>query len=194
MSLKLFFVCLLLVFGLSSTTYSQNFTQLAATDAVSGSLKSLSNLAKEKGVVLIFHDPSCPFAKLYESRIKALKTKFEAQGIGFALINPQAQNNESEQTRLRSYTDESGLNIPYLIDGEQEWIKLFQVSKIPEVILLVPGKTGLEVVFKGAIDNNPQLESAVTEKYLEMALIQVVRGEKPTVSQVRAVGCNIRIY
>jgi hypothetical protein len=194
MTLKLFFVCLLLVFGLSSTSYSQNFSQLAATDAVSGSLKSLSNLAKEKGVALIFHDPSCPFAKLYESRIKALKTKFEGQGIGFTLINPQAQNNESEQTRLRSYTDESGLNIPNLIDGEQEWIKLFQVSKIPEVILLVPGKTGLEVVFKGAIDNNPQLESAVTEKYLEMALIQVVRGEKPTVSQVRAVGCNIRIY
>ena len=194
MTLKLFFVCLLLVFGLSSTSYSQNFSQLAATDAVSGSLKSLSNLAKEKGVILIFHDPSCPFAKLYESRIKALKTKFEAQGIGFALINPQAQNNESEQTRLRSYTDESGLNIPYLIDGEQEWIKLFQVSKIPEVILLVPGKTGLAVVYKGAIDNNPQLESAVTEKYLEMALIQVARGEKPTVSQVRAVGCNIRIY
>jgi hypothetical protein len=194
MTLKLFFVCLLLVFRLSSTSYSQNFSQLAATDAVSGSLKSLSNLAKEKGVVLIFHDPSCPFAKLYESRIKALKTKFEAQGIGFALINPQAQNNESEQTRLRSYTDESGLNIPYLIDGEQEWIKLFQVSKIPEVILLVPGKTGLAVVYKGAIDNNPQLESAVTEKYLEMALIQVVRGEKPTVPQVRAVGCNIRIY
>jgi thioredoxin-related protein len=194
MTLKLFFVCLLLVFGLSSTSYSQNFSQLAATDAVSGSLKSLSNLAKEKGVILIFHYPSCPFAKLYESRIKALKTKFEGQGIGFTLINPQAQNNESEQTRLRSYTDESGLNIPYLIDGEQEWIKLFQVSKIPEVILLVPGKTGLEVVFKGAIDNNPQLESAVTEKYLEMALIQVVRGEKPTVSQVRAVGCNIRIY
>jgi thioredoxin-related protein len=194
MTLKLFFVCLLLVFGLSSTSYSQNFSQLTATDAVSGSLKSLSNLAKEKGVVLIFHDPSCPFAKLYESRIKALKTKFEAQGIGFALINPQAQNNESEQTRLRSYTDESGLKMSYLIDGEQEWIQLFQVSKIPEVILLVPGKTGLEVVYKGAIDNNPQLESAVTEKYLEMALIQVVRGEKPTVSQVRAVGCNIRIY
>jgi thioredoxin-related protein len=194
MTLKLFFVCLLLVFGLSSTSYSQNFSQLTAMDAVSGNLKTLSNLAKEKGMVLIFHDPSCPFAKLYESRIKALKTKFEAQGIGFALINPQAQNNESEQTRLRSYIDESGLNIPYLIDGEQEWIQLFQVSKIPEVILLVPGKTGLEVVYKGAIDNNPQLESAVTEKYLEMALIHVVRGEKPAVPQVRAVGCNIRIY
>jgi hypothetical protein len=29
---------------------------------------------------------------------------------------------------------------------------------------------------------------------LEMALTQAVRGEKPAVPQVRAVGCNIRIY
>jgi len=192
--MKLVFVSLLLVFGLSSTSYSQNFNQLAATDAVSSSLKTLTGLAKEKGVLLIFHDPSCPFAKLYESRIKALKTKFEAQGIGFVLINPQAQNNESELNRFRAYIDESGLNMSYLIDEKQEWAQFFQVSKIPEGILLAPGKTGLAVVYKGAIDNNPQLESAVTEKYLEMALTQAVRGEKPAVPQVRAVGCNIRIY
>jgi thioredoxin-related protein len=192
--MKLVFVSLLLLLGLSSTSYSQNLNQLAATDAVSGSLKTLTGLAKEKGVLLIFHDPSCPFAKLYESRIKALKTKFEAQGIGFVLINPQAQNNESELNRFRAYIDESGLNMSYLIDEKQEWAQLFQVSKIPEGILLAPGKTGLAVVYKGAIDNNPQLESAVTEKYLEMALTQAVRGEKPAVPQVRAVGCNIRIY
>ena len=192
--MKLVFVSLLLLLGLSSTSYSQNLNQLAATDAVSGSLKTLTGLAKEKGVLLIFHDPSCPFAKLYESRIKALKTKFEAQGIGFVLINPQAQNNESELNRFRAYIDESGLNMSYLIDEKQEWAQLFQVSKIPEGILLAPGKTGLAVVYKGAIDNNPQLESAVTEKYLEMALAQAVRGEKPAVPQVRAVGCNIRIY
>ena len=192
--MKLVFVSLLLLLGLSSTSYSQNLNQLAATDAVSGSLKTLTGLAKEKGVLLIFHDPSCPFAKLYESRIKALKTKFEAQGIGFVLINPQAQNNESELNRFRAYIDESGLNMSYLIDEKQEWAQLFQVSKIPEGILLAPGKTGLAVVYKGAIDNNPQLESAVTEKYLEMALTQAARGEKPAVPQVRAVGCNIRIY
>jgi predicted DsbA family dithiol-disulfide isomerase len=154
----------------------------------------LSSLANEKGVVLIFHDPSCPFAKLYENRIKSLINKFQAQGMGFALVNPQAQPTESEQSRLRTYIDGSGLNMPYLIDGDQEWAQLFQVNKIPEVILLVPGKTGLELVYKGALDNNPQVEGAVTEKYLEMALIQVLRGEKPSVPQVRAVGCNIRTY
>lgn len=192
--MKLFFVSFLLFLGISFACFSQNFTQLAAIDAVSGSKKNLASLAKEKGLVLIFHDPSCPFAKLYEARIIGLVTKFQAQGIGFALVHPQTQPSESEQTRLRIYIEESGLKMPYLIDGEQAWTKLFQINKIPEVILLEPGQTGLDVVYKGAIDTNPQVESAVTEKYLEVALAQVIRGEKPTNAQVKAVGCNIRIF
>ena len=192
--MKIFFVSFLVFLGISFASYSQNFTQLEAIDAVSGSNKTLGSLAKEKGLVLIFHDPSCPFAKLYEARIIGLVVKFQAQGIGFALVHPQTQPSESEQIRLRTYIEESGLKMPYLIDGEQAWTKLFQLSKIPEVILLVPGQTGLEVVYKGAIDTNPQVESAVTEKYLEVALAQVIRGEKPTTAQARAVGCNIRIF
>jgi hypothetical protein len=184
----------LLLFSLSFPSISQNYIQLSATDAVSNSLKTLPSLVKEKGLVLIFHDPSCPFAKLYESRIKALRTKFEPQGIGFVLINPQVQNNESELTRLRTYIDEIGLNMPYLIDANQQWTQAFQASKIPEVFVLVPGKTDLELVFKGALDNNAQVESVVTEKYLETALTQLTRGSKPAISQARAVGCTIRTF
>ena len=184
----------LLLFSLSFPSISQNYIQLSATDAVSNSLKTLPSLVKEKGLVLIFHDPSCPFAKLYESRIKALRTKFEPQGIGFALINPQVQNNESELTRLRAYIDESGLNMPYLIDTNQQWTQEFQASKIPEVFVLMPGKTDLELVFKGALDNNAQVESVVTEKHLETALTQLTRGSKPAISQARAVGCTIRTF
>jgi len=192
MKSALFFFLLFL--GLSFPSISQNYSQLSATDAVSNGLRTLSSLVKEKGLVLIFHDPSCPFAKLYESRIKALRTKFEAQGIGFALINPQVQNTESELTRLRAYIDESGLNMPYLIDANQQWTQEFQASKIPEVFVLIPGKTDLELVFKGALDNNAQVESVVTEKYLETALTQLTRGGKPAISQARAVGCTIRTF
>jgi len=192
MKSALFFFLLFL--GLSFPSISQNYTQLSATDAVSNSLKTLPSLVKEKGLVVIFHDPSCPFAKLYESRIKALRAKFEAQGIGFALINPQVQNTESELTRLRTYIDDSELNMPYLIDATQQWTQAFQASKIPEVFVLVPGKTDLELVFKGALDNNAQVESVVTEKYLETALTQIIRGGKPAISQARAVGCTIRTF
>jgi hypothetical protein len=192
MKSALFFFLLFL--GLSFPSISQNYSKLSATDAVSNSPRTLPSLVKEKGLVLIFHDPSCPFAKLYESRIKALRTKFEAQGIGFALINPQVQNTESELTRLRAYIDESGLNMPYLIDANQQWTQEFQASKIPEVFVLIPGKTDLELVFKGALDNNAQVESVVTEKYLETALTQITRGGKPAISQARAVGCTIRTF
>ena len=192
MKSALFFFLLLL--GVSFQSISQSYTQLSATDAVNNSLRTLPSLVKEKGLVLIFHDPSCPFAKLYESRIKVLRTKFEAQGIGFALINPQVQNTESELTRLRAYIDESGLNMPYLIDANQQWTQEFQASKIPEVFVLIPGKTDLELVFKGALDNNAQVESVVTEKYLETALTQITRGGKPAISQARAVGCTIRTF
>jgi hypothetical protein len=192
--MKFVSICLLLILGLSSAIFGQSYEQLSATDAVSNSLKTLPSLVKEKGIVLIFHDPSCPFAKLYESRIKALRTKFETQGMGFALINPHAQNNESDLTRLRVYINESGLNMPYLIDEKQQWTQVFQATKIPEVVVLVPGKTELELVYKGALDNNAQVENAVTERYLEISLIQILRGDKPAVPQVRAVGCTIRTY
>lgn len=187
-------IFLLFFLGLSFPTLSQSYTQLSGKDAVSNSIKTLPSLVKEKGVVLIFHDPSCPFAKLYESRIKALRAKFETQGIGFVLINPHVQNNESELTRLRTYIDESGLNMPYIVDEKQQWTQVFQASKIPEVFVLVPGKMDLELVFKGALDNNAQVESVVSEKFLEIALTQILRGEKPAISQARAVGCTIRTY
>ncbi len=192
--MKFVIACLLLFLGLSFPSIGQTYTQLSATEAVSNSLKTLPSLAKEKGIVLIFHDPSCPFAKLYESRIKGLRAKFETQGIGFALVNPQAQDNESELSRLRTYIDESGLNMPYLVDEKQQWAQAFQASKIPEVFVLIPGKTDLELVYKGALDNNAQVESVVTEKYLETALTQILRGGKPLIPQARAVGCTIRTY
>jgi hypothetical protein len=183
-----------LVFGLFNTTVGQNYGQLTATDAITGSERTLASLVTEKGIVLIFHDTSCPFANLYEERIKTLRSKFQSQGIAFALVNPQASTSAEDQSRLRAHIDKTGLNMPYLIDDKQAWTKLLTATKIPEVLVLVPGKETLEVVYKGAIDNNAQAENAVTEKYLERALTQLLRGEKPSPSQVRAVGCNIRTY
>ena len=194
MPIKTLLLTYCLVFGLCASAVSQNYGQLTATDAVTGSERTLASLVAEKGIVLIFHDTSCPFASLYEERIKILRGKFQSQGIAFALVNPQASTSTEDQGRLRAHIDESGLNMPYLIDEKQAWTKLLTATKIPEVLVLVPGKEKLEVVYKGAIDNNAQAENAVTEKYLERALTQLLRGEKPSPAQARAVGCNIRTY
>lgn len=180
--------------GLVYSSHAQSLNELSAIDAVTGSPKVLGSMVNGKGIVLVFHSLDCPFAKMYESRIKALKTTFQNQGMAFALVNPESGTGEADQLPLRSYIDQSGLNMAYLIDAGQAWTKLFQITKIPEVIVLVTGANGLEISYRGAIDNNPQAETAVTERHLERALNQILRGDKPTPGQVRAVGCNVRTY
>ena len=185
---------LFLFCALITQTFSQSYGELTAVDAVTGKTMELGKMVSGKGLVLIFHTLNCPFAKMYEGRIKALKATFQSQGMGFALINPETGNSEAEQLPLRSFIDESGLNMSYLADVGMAWAKSFQVTKIPEVIVLVPGANGLEVKYRGAIDNNPQAETAVSERHLERALNQLIKGEEPMAAQVRAVGCNIRTF
>jgi thioredoxin-related protein len=173
---------------------AQNLSELSAIDAVTGSNKNLGAMVSGKGIVLVFHSLNCPFTKMYEGRLKALKSTFQNQGIAFALVNPEVGITEADQTPLRNYIDQSTLNMAYLIDAGQVWTKQFNITKIPEVILLIQGENGLEIGYRGAIDNNPQAESAVSDKYLERAINQILRGEPATPGQVRAVGCNVRTY
>lgn len=184
----------LLFFALIFTVSAQNLNELSALDAVTGSDKSLGAIAGGKGIVLVFHSLKCPFTKMYEGRLKALKATFQNQGINFALVNPEVSTSAAEQTTLRNHIDQSGLNMPYFIDATQAWAKSFGITKIPEVVVLIKGQNGLEVGYRGAIDNNAQAETAVSEKHLERALNQLLKGESATPEQVRAVGCNLRTY
>jgi len=187
---------LLLLFSLilSLSLSAQTLPELSLTDAVTGGTVAVSSKSGDKGLVIIFHSLGCPFAKMYESRLKDLRARFQNQGINIILVNPEIGTSPEEQTSLRNFIDQSGINTAYLIDDKQELTKLFQISKIPEVVLLTNGAEGFTVRYKGAIDNNPQAESSVSDRYLERAMNQVLRGENPTPSQVRAVGCNIRTF
>jgi hypothetical protein len=182
------------ILGILISAAGQNYSKLTATDAVTGKVFELGNMVNGKGIVLIFHSLTCPFAKMYEGRIKAIHSNYQNQGFAFALINPEVGNSEADQLSLKNYIDQIGLNMSYLIDSGQVWTKLFEASKIPEVVVLIPGATGLEIKYRGAIDNNPQAETAVSERHLEKALSQILKGELPLAQQVRPVGCNIRTY
>ncbi|MFC5190162.1 ubiquitin carboxyl-hydrolase [Algoriphagus aquatilis] len=192
--MKKLILSFILLFGIWLGSNAQGYNQLTATDAVTGKVQELGAMVKGKGMVLIFHSLNCPFAKMYEERIKYLRSTFQSQGISFALINPEVTTSEADQLPLRTYIDQSGLNMSYLIDAGQVWTKKFEATKIPEVMVLVPGPNGLEIKYRGAIDNNPQAESAVSERHLERALNQILKGENPMAAQVRPVGCNIRTY
>jgi peroxiredoxin len=189
---KLVFLFLILFISLEST--AQAIEDYSLLDAVTGRVVSVDSKSGTKGLVIIFHSLNCPFADMYQARIKALRATFQNQGINFILINPDSDSSPAVQETVRRFIDQSGINTSYLMDEEQELVKLFQISKIPEAIILAPGANGLEVKYKGAIDNNPQAATSVSERFLERAINQVLRGEVPTPARVRATGCNIRNF
>jgi len=189
---KLVFLFLILFISLEST--AQAIEDYSLLDAVTGRVVSVDSKSGTKGLVIIFHSLNCPFADMYQARIKALRATFQNQGINFILINPDSDSSPAVQETVRRFIDQSGINTSYLMDEEQELVKLFQISKIPEAIILAPGANGLKVKYKGAIDNNPQAATSVSERFLERAINQVLRGEVPTPARVRATGCNIRNF
>ncbi len=190
---KLSLVLLILL----SSTFSlsaQDLQSINLTDAVTGKVINIQSQIKGKGLVLIFHSLSCPFAKMYESRMIALRSKYQSQGFTFMLVNPEVSGKAEDQAALRSYIDESDMNMPYLIDENQALSKYYKITKIPEVVLITSGPSGAVVSYRGALDNNPQAESAVSAKYLDRAMDSILKGEAPSPPQARAVGCNLRTY
>ena len=187
---KLSFVFLILLFSARSLS-AQSLQEINLTDAVTGKVMNLQSQVKGKGLVLIFHSLSCPFANMYESRLITLRSKYQSQGFTFILINPEVSSSPEDQSSLKNYIDESDMNMPYLIDENQSLTKLLKITKIPEVIVLSP--VGV-VSYRGALDNNPQAESAVSAKYLDRAIDSILKGEMPSPEQARAVGCNVRTY
>jgi thioredoxin-related protein len=187
---SLLFILLISISCLSA----QNIGEMSLTDAVTGKTYTISNEIKGKALVLIFHSTNCPFAKMYEKRIIDLKTKFQNLGVSFALVNPDPKPEHQNADMMRSHVDATDLNMSYLMDVEQAWAKTFKITKIPEIVIITPNAGSPSIVYRGAIDNNAQVESSVTEKYVERAINQVLKGEKPSPEQVRAVGCNVRSF
>ncbi|WP_339753629.1 redoxin domain-containing protein [Algoriphagus aquimarinus] len=190
---KLSLVFLFLLFT-SVSLSAQGLEGINLTDAVTGKAINIQSQVKGKGLVLIFHSLACPFAKLYEARLIALRSKYQSQGITFILVNPEVSGSEEDKTTLRNYIDQSDINMPYLIDENQTLSKFYKITKIPEVVLITPSSTGNTISYRGAIDNNPQAETAVSAKHLDRAMDSLLKGEAPSPGQARAVGCNLRTY
>lgn len=185
---------ILLLLCITFSLSAQSLQEINLTDAVTGKVINIQSQVKGKGLVLVFHSLACPFAKMYESRLIALRSKYQSQGFTFMLVNPDVSGTEEDKNALRSYIDQSVMNMQYLIDESQTLTKFYKVTKIPEVILLTPGANGSVVSYRGALDNNPQAESAVSANYLDRAMDSILKGEAPSPPQARAVGCNVRTY
>lgn len=162
---------------------------------IDGKMVSMADYGDAKGYVIIFTCNTCPYAKAYESRIIDLDKQYASKGFPVIAINPNdlKQQPGDSMEEMQKRASNKGYSFPYLRDDSQEVAKAFGATKTPHVYVLNKESSGkLKVEFIGAIDNSPNNASDVSEKYVEDAINALLSGEKPTVTEKRAIGCTIK--
>jgi hypothetical protein len=165
-------------------------SDFTAIDVNSGASVSLTQFAKEKGLVVIFRGNECPFDGYYDQRIRELVRTFNGR-IPIILVNPYLEPQEG-QDKMKMYATVWALGIPYLADKEQVVMNALGARKTPEAFLLKNNNGKFSVYYSGAIDDNPQLPAGVKQKHLESAIEDLLAGQRGATITVRAAGCTIR--
>lgn len=161
---------------------------------VDGKMVSLSGLKDNQGAIVIFTCNHCPFSVAYEDRIIKLHRKYAPKGYPVIAINPNdaIKVPEDSYENMIARAKEKQFNFPYLHDAEQSTAKTYGAGRTPHVFLLKKEGKTYKVVYIGAIDNNTDDENAVTQKYVESAMEEILAGKPVTTNTTKAIGCTIK--
>ncbi len=165
-------------------------TNVKMTD-VNGKTYSLEDVKKENGVLVLFSSNACPFVLQWEGRYPELKEFAEKHGVGMIVLNSNHQNREGIDSfeAMKKHAAEKGYNFPYVVDENSQLANAFGGQTTPHAFLF-NGK--MELVYKGAIDDNYKSATEVKNSYLKDAIASVSSGETVVVAETKPVGCSIK--
>jgi peroxiredoxin len=157
---------------------------------VDGQLVSLADFGDAKGFVVNFTCNTCPFAKMYESRVVELQNELKAKDYVVINIMPNDPTMKAGDSfeEMKKRAKEVGYEY-YLIDEKQDVFPQYGATKTPHVYVL---DKDLTVQYIGAIDDNAQDEEAVTINYVLNAVEALEKGKSPDPNFTKAIGCSIK--
>jgi peroxiredoxin len=162
---------------------------------VDGKYVSLADYPNAKGFIVVFTCNHCPFAQAYQDRIIALDKEYKPKGYPVIAINPNDPSivPDDSYASMQVRAKEKGYTFPYLMDETQQVYKTYGATRTPHVFLLEKEDGGkLVVKYIGAIDDNYQDASAVTQSYVKNAVNSLLAGKDPDPSYTKAIGCSIK--
>jgi peroxiredoxin len=165
---------------------------------IGGKQYSIKDMAKKNGVLVVFSCNTCPFVvgaqgygEGWAGRYNGLYTMAKKQGIGMILINSNEGKREGDDSmeNMRAHAAKMGYEMPYVVDAGHKVADAFGARTTPHVFLF---DANLNLVYRGAIDDNNEDPKAVTEKYLENALTELGSGKAISKPETRNIGCSIK--
>jgi len=159
---------------------------------VDGTMVSLASIKGVNGYIVVFTCNTCPYAQMYEDRLIALHNKYAPEGYPVIAINPNdpAVKEGDDFASMQKRAKEKNFPFKYLFDDGQKVYPAFGATRTPHVFILDANRY---VRYIGAIDNNAQDASLVTEKYVENAIAALKAGSNPDPAETKSIGCTIKV-
>ncbi|RWU10423.1 thioredoxin family protein [Pedobacter chitinilyticus] len=161
---------------------------------VDGKNVSLANYKNAKGYIVVFTCNTCPVSKAYEARVEALHKMYATKGYPVVAINTNDPVTSPGDTyaKMQERAKEKGFSFAYLEDPNHVFTKKYGAQRTPHVFVLQKTTKGNEVAYIGAIDNDQQEANPQRDNYVQNAVNQLLKGEKPSVASTKAIGCTIK--
>ncbi|MDH5381646.1 MAG: redoxin domain-containing protein [Cyclobacteriaceae bacterium] len=150
---------------------------------------TMQNIMHSPLAVLVFISVDCPFDNYYLNRLEMFSV--ENPEVDLVLINSNS-NEISDIETITSWIKENNLKFPMILDSDNTLANLLKIRKSSHCVLIKNKGTQFQVLYNGAFDNNPQIESQVSKYYLKDALIQAQEGKPIETPYVQPMGCMIR--
>lgn len=162
---------------------------------VDGKSVSLSDYQNAEGFIVVFTCNTCPYAKMYEERIKELHATYADKGFPVVAINPNCPERSpgDSMAKMKERALDKEFEFAYLQDETQETTKAYGATNTPHVYILdKEGNGKYRVAYIGAIDNNYRDADKADVHYVRDAVDALLQNKKVPESSTKAIGCTIK--
>lgn len=158
---------------------------------VSGDMVTMEEIAGENGLLVIFSCNTCPWVSRWEDRYNPIADIAEKNGIGTIALNPNTGSRDSGDSfeDMQERAEENDYHFYYALDEQSEIAEAFGASHTPHVYLF---NSDMELVYRGAIDDNAKSAEDVDQHYLKDAINELAAGEEITTKTSKSLGCTIK--
>lgn len=170
--------------------FAQQVNNFNLLNVVNNQMISLDSYPSCSGMVIIFTSSNCPYDEYYRNRIVRLSRAYQDR-VPVLLVNSHADPSESAENMAKK-AKQLNLSMPYLADKEQALMGNLDARKSPEAFLLKNENGKFSVVYRGAIDDNAQVEADVRQNYVRDAIDIMLANQKIATPEVRPVGCTLK--
>ena len=177
-------------------TISNNAQQIDSAQVMARDLsgRQVQPLAKSntKAIVFLFIQTDCPLSNRYAPEIKRLYEKYNSGGVNFWLVYP---DRDDSAATIQKHLKEYGYKMDALRDVGLQIVKASGVSVTPEAAVFVPSKDGMQMVYRGRIDDLVaafgKTRPAPTTHDLD-EMLDAIMNKKTLRSKItEAIGCSI---